>query len=290
MLALRWGRASVSTPRPSRIPPSAYRLARSRAARPLRRVPIRAPINAYKAVGAQAEHDVDDAQHQRLRPDRTVVTIDELREEREEEQRHFRVQEADDERLGEQLLLQSNLRRGHDRCVARCAYRFHAEVDQIEPADDLDGGERDRRRHDNCRQTGDCGEHVHDGCGVNSEHRHQAGSHSLCPASSDDEQHRWTRYHEQRHRRGDEHGKCGQRWHEPTIRAHRDARWGDFECSGYAAARRAPWAAARTTVPPVHFAARAAMSAIASSRHVMNRSREWIAAATLVTPRCTVLS
>jgi len=59
--------------------------------------------------------------------------------------------------------------------------------------------------------------------------------------------------------------------------------------AGYAAARE-PRVAAATTVPPVQLAASSVISAIASSRHVMNSSREWTAAATLVTPRCTVLS
>ena len=56
------------------------------------------------AVRAEAEEDVDRPQHERLRPDRSVTTLDELRQEGQEEQGDLWVEQADEEGLGEQPL------------------------------------------------------------------------------------------------------------------------------------------------------------------------------------------
>ena len=69
------------------------------------------PEQGVHAVGAQTERDVDQAEDECLRPDRPVLALDELRQERQEEQGDLRVQQADDEPLGEQLLRRPQLRR-----------------------------------------------------------------------------------------------------------------------------------------------------------------------------------
>ena len=55
-----------------------------------------------RAIGNQTQHDVDQPQRQGLRPDRAPAARDELRQEREEEQRDLGIEKVDEEPFGKE--------------------------------------------------------------------------------------------------------------------------------------------------------------------------------------------
>src|SRR5262245_51191876 len=88
------------------------------------------------AVGERRDHDEDRPEQRGLKRDRAAVRVDELRQEREEEQRGLRVEDVDDRALPEQTA-----GRGFDRLLlvvlaAPCQAQ-QAEHDQVGSADEL---------------------------------------------------------------------------------------------------------------------------------------------------------
>ena len=58
--------------------------------------PTASPSSAYARVADEAERDEHEAEHDDLRPHGAAVRVDELRQEREEEERRLRVEDVDD--------------------------------------------------------------------------------------------------------------------------------------------------------------------------------------------------
>ena len=178
---------------------------------------MRAPISTYMLSEHRPRAMYTEPEHQRLRPDRPVAALDELREKGEEEEGHLRVEQVDDERFGEHPLLRPRCRGDGPRHSASAADRLDAEVDQVQTADELHRREGDCRGDDDGRQAGDSRADVDDRCSVHPDDRHETSSPTLSPATGDDEEHCRTGDHQQGDRGGDEHRERRQRGHGPTL-------------------------------------------------------------------------
>ena len=139
------------TPRAMKMPPETQR-------RSFAPVPAAAQL-AREQVGEQRVHRVrgegdrreQHAQERDLRRDRAAARVDELRQEGEEEQRRLRVEHVDDH----SLCVEPAVRRRRDLhlgVLLAAQDAPDADHDQVRGTDELDDGERGRRRGDQRRE------------------------------------------------------------------------------------------------------------------------------------------
>jgi hypothetical protein len=151
-------------------------------------------------VGDEPEEGEEHAQEGDLHRRVLRVGIDELREEREEEQRGLGIEHVHDDPLREgaaevPLTAERDLRLGMLR-----EERPQAERDEVHRARDLHRGECDRRGQHERREAKSCGGDVHERADVDAEDRDDAGAASVLDGS---------RYHIEHGRPGDEQQREG---------------------------------------------------------------------------------
>ena len=134
--------------------------------------------------------------------------MDELRQEREEEERRLRIEDVDDDALGEVTAAAARrpLRVGVLR-VGAAEQRPDPDHDQVQRAEHLDDRERRRRRDEDRRQPDDRKRQVHQRADVDPEHRGEPGRPALVDAARDDVDDRRAGHGQDRERRQREHGE-----------------------------------------------------------------------------------
>jgi tRNA-2-methylthio-N6-dimethylallyladenosine synthase len=149
------------------------------------------------AVADDAEHDKRESQNEHLRP-HGPIRVDELRQEREEEERRLRVQNVHDRALREQRAQPLLPRRPNLIRRRSLEQSAHPEVDEIRGAHVFDDAERDRRRDDDRGDPDRRRCDVHGRADVDSCDGHDSCDPPVLRALGDDVEHGWARDHEQR--------------------------------------------------------------------------------------------
>src|SRR5690606_8995940 len=168
-------------------------------------------------VAREPQHGEHQAQENDLHGHMAAADVDELRQERQEEQRGLGVEQVDDETVAEQpgiaALAGRQVRRADGSGAG--ADLLQSQPDQVGRAGVLDDAEGQRRRGQQGRQPQRRGHHVHQGGRVDAQVGHQPGLAALFHRLRDDEQHRRTGNDEQHQGGADEQRQaCGTGNHE----------------------------------------------------------------------------
>ena len=119
-----------------------------------------------------------------------LLGLDELRQEGEEEQRRLRVEDVDDDALGEVPAAAARRPLGiRVGLVGAPEQRADPDHDQVQRAEQLDDGERRRRRDENRRQPERREREMEERADVDPEHRRETGAAALVDAARDDVEH-----------------------------------------------------------------------------------------------------
>ena len=150
-----------------------------------------------RGIGARSDRHEQRAEQQALHH-RRRGRVDELRQERGEEEGGLRVQQRDDECVAKhaaQSVCRLRARAGRGRCGAQ---RLDAQHDEVGRAGQLDDAERERRDRQQRRQPERCGQRVAEIAERHTGHRGQPRAPTLRQRARDDVQNA-------RPRRGSEH-------------------------------------------------------------------------------------